>query len=1201
MSENTTKKAEGSVLTPEEAALLILRPEDEEEAAKLILTSEEQKLIKEPKQLNETQEADMPAPKFKTPSEFSMFPLNHIPLPPPSPEETLEEALKERIMIKMREIEKNDRHNRDKKKNPSSSKTFKVLNSCRVMATLSAFNNRKPKNSDPKENFEFWKKTLNDDLNADPIQDDYYNLDNIYYDESYKNILTWLCLDEHPRSKVFNEGYGLDGFGPKIFTKDLQLIPENTQFNDEEIKKFMAAADKFIEMFGEETLKNHYAALRQFHNENRTKNQSYDPFVLLPGEEEGISISNSDGLVQKLRMVVSSSYGSDFSSFFTQVSDIIKSHDDLKAEEIEKQAAEIQAKEAQENLEKLAKKDNIEATENDTLTGEGQKIMITDLESLAKKLLEYALSNMMDKYLRSIDENPRRTTPKKKSSTSKLKFVRSKSNSSFFDSNRTNNDRNFSPEPSLITVFSKISESRSVNDDIIKEKLSSICENNQDGQGQNIISCSEVMNVLSKFYMKGKILGQTIKSDDDIKAYWGSILNATQDQYSDSKIDNPALVFREFSKNILAWLCLPNHSRAHIYSEKSKLQSKNERDNSNELENKFNPQDIENIISVAGQFIEIIGEEGLGEYSKKLERYYEENPGANTVELQSIEREKEKAEELLKTTKEDLVKAEKAAEDAQEALKLAREKSDAKALKSDAKALEDELKDATTKAATTKAVVAAAVRKTEEAESTFILLDKKEKDLKQDSALDDQAAKDKAEKDILKSKVLQLEAEKATLTSEVEKLKVEKAAIEAKAQVKEELNKKDVELQAPAPAPVQAQAEAEAEALVQAQAQAQAAEASQKTLNDTKTEPNELKEASKATKAELAAQPAKVEALEKINQDLKQNIDQVNPELHKARIADSSDTDLIYSQENEIEKSRNPIKQLETEVQGAEKPQATKKARNEVIKKLSTSTVEAIFNHANKAVLEKSAIKIQSLVRGHIARKTQTEEIPKKTPESDNSLTKEEIIEKIDKIKNNDQFNLSEKQSQNHLGKTKFFNTNKVMRTLAKVRAIEEGSKKTKGNLGEWEKSWKTDNRKSQFYLTNADKAILVMLGMKDEGIKKVFKTDPADPKFGFNFDKIDKDNIKNIMDVAFELINKIERGELTKYEGKEFKASKSGELYKIDEKLDEEVSNRRLTYKKIDQDKSAPSSSVEKAGAVRLKDYNLILSQQNSEKSKSR
>jgi len=284
----------------------------------------------------------------------------------------------------------------------------------------------------------------------------------------------------------------------------------------------------------------------------------------------------------------------------------------------------------------------------------------------------------------------------------------------------------------------------------------------------------------------------------------------------------------------------------------------------------------------------------------------------------------------------------------------------------------------------------------------------------------------------------------------------------------------------------------------------------------------------------------------------------------------------------------------------------------------------------NQGVNEKAVIKIQSLARGYNNRKdksknlqnlsligssqtdtytqtdplgkdvsTQTEEKPKETQESDKPLTVEEIIKKIDKIRDNDQFNLTEKKSKINSGKTKFFkgktkffNTNKVMRTLAKVRAIDESRKKTEGNLGEWEKSWKTDNRKSQFYLTNADKAILVMLGMKDDDIKNIFKTDPADPQFGFNFDKIDEGNIKNIMDVAFELINKIERGELTKYEGKEFKASKGGERYKIDEKLDEEVSNRRLTYKKIDQDKSAPSTSVENAGAVRLKDYNLILSQ---------
>jgi hypothetical protein len=83
-----------------------------------------------------------------------------------------------------------------------------------------------------------------------------------------------------------------------------------------------------------------------------------------------------------------------------------------------------------------------------------------------------------------------------------------------------------------------------------------------------------------------------------------------------------------------------------------------------------------------------------------------------------------------------------------------------------------------------------------------------------------------------------------------------------------------------------------------------------------------------------------------------------------------------------------------------------------------------------------------------------------------------------------------------------------------------------------------------------------------------------------------------NIMDVAFELIDKIETGELKKYEGKEFETSKGGKRYKIDEKLNEEISGRSLTYKKIDKNESTPSTSVKKAGAFRLKDYDLILSQ---------
>ena len=212
---------------------------------------------------------------------------------------------------------------------------------------------------------------------------------------------------------------------------------------------------------------------------------------------------------------------------------------------------------------------------------------------------------------------------------------------------------------------------------------------------------------------------------------------------------------------------------------------------------------------------------------------------------------------------------------------------------------------------------------------------------------------------------------------------------------------------------------------------------------------------------------------------------------------------------------------------------------------------EVEYEEAKKVLLEHEAAAIQK---------------------SHQPLTDSEVASKIKLIAKNDLHNLGESTKPEKNRKTEFFNSDKVMRTLAKVHAISE-LRGEKMDLEEWKKVWGLD-RLSNLNLTLADKAILAMLGMNDEGVKMVFGSIEK-PQLALG--TIDDIKLENIMNVASKLIAAIEPEELKKYSGKEVETS-NGIKKIISDKLGKGVAGRSLSF-----DSGTPQPSVEKPQAWKV------------------
>ena len=196
--------------------------------------------------------------------------------------------------------------------------------------------------------------------------------------------------------------------------------------------------------------------------------------------------------------------------------------------------------------------------------------------------------------------------------------------------------------------------------------------------------------------------------------------------------------------------------------------------------------------------------------------------------------------------------------------------------------------------------------------------------------------------------------------------------------------------------------------------------------------------------------------------------------------------------------------------------------------------------------------------------------------ESHQPLTDSEVVSKIDLIAKNDLHNLAESKKPEESRKTEFFNSDKVMRTLAKVYAISE-SQGGEMDLEKWKKIWGLD-KSLNLDLTRADKAILAMLGMNDAGVKEVFGS-IKNPKLVLN--AIDDIKLENIMNVASKLIDAIGSDELKKYSGKEVEINGAKKI--ISEKLENGVAGRSLILEEEKKLEVKPHSSVEKAKAWRV------------------
>jgi hypothetical protein len=195
-------------------------------------------------------------------------------------------------------------------------------------------------------------------------------------------------------------------------------------------------------------------------------------------------------------------------------------------------------------------------------------------------------------------------------------------------------------------------------------------------------------------------------------------------------------------------------------------------------------------------------------------------------------------------------------------------------------------------------------------------------------------------------------------------------------------------------------------------------------------------------------------------------------------------------------------------------------------------------------------------------------------------LTDSEVASKIELIAKNDLHNLEESKKPEKDRKTEFFNSDKVMRTLAKVHAISE-LRDRKMDLEKWKKVWGPD-KSLNLDLTCADKAILAMLGMNDDGVEKVFGSIEK-PKLVLN--DIDDIKLENIMNVASKLIAAIGPEELKKYSGKEVETS-NGIKKIISDKLEKGVAGRSLSFGLEELEERlevAPQPSVEKPQAWKV------------------
>jgi len=255
-------------------------------------------------------------------------------------------------------------------------------------------------------------------------------------------------------------------------------------------------------------------------------------------------------------------------------------------------------------------------------------------------------------------------------------------------------------------------------------------------------------------------------------------------------------------------------------------------------------------------------------------------------------------------------------------------------------------------------------------------------------------------------------------------------------------------------------------------------------------------------------------------------------------------------------------------------PQNVTNKSKEFIEQIFQSVTNKLVNEKSKGNSEEEANNKSTQTQSTETQSTKTDPITgneEEKKESHESMIDSEIEERIKLIAKNDSHNLEEGQ----FGKTtKFFNSTKVMRTLAKVHDIRE-SLGQGVNLDEhWKKVWGADKSRD-INLTQADKTILAMLGIKNAEVEGVFGS-IQDPKFGFK--KIDDEKIKNIMNVASKLIDVIGSTELGKYSGKVENKS-----YKPHRKLDKSVTDRSLNFETVNKSEDKPSSSVGQAQAFKL------------------
>lgn len=267
---------------------------------------------------------------------------------------------------------------------------------------------------------------------------------------------------------------------------------------------------------------------------------------------------------------------------------------------------------------------------------------------------------------------------------------------------------------------------------------------------------------------------------------------------------------------------------------------------------------------------------------------------------------------------------------------------------------------------------------------------------------------------------------------------------------------------------------------------------------------------------------------------------------------------VSLSKNNQVQ-TLEEIKKVEEFIVGQiSKAAAVEKAKYEEVKKVRDSGTDKLSLEEVKVLLEHEVAAMQK---------------------SHQPLTDSEIASKVELIAKNDLHNLKESAKLEKDRKTEFFNSDKVMRTLAKVHAISE-LQGGKIDLEEWKKVWGPD-KSLNLDLTRADKAILAMLGMNDAGVMEVFGSIEK-PKLVL--DAIDDIKLENIMNVASKLITAIGPEELKKYSGKEVEAS-NGIKKIISDKLEKGVAGRSLSFS-LQEEKElevAPQTSVEKPQAWKV------------------